>query len=315
VDRRADFIAALDPVTGAAGGWAPQANGVVRALALAGGSLYAGGMFTRVGGVTRNHIAALDAAAGTVNPWDPDANGWVGALVVDNGPVIAGGAFTVIGAAGRNLVAALDPASGHSMWPHQDPMLCTSSGPECLPGVEALAVNGTTIFAGGRGQYGRGTLTAMAAASGAAIDWSPEPIGAVCALAASDSTLYVGGDFHTIAGASQTFLAAIAVMGMTPVAGRSPGPVAGPRIVLSGARPNPSFAGLSAAFSLPDGAAARLEVTDLAGRRIAARDVGSLGAGEHLVNLTEGRKLAPGVYLLRLTRGSESVTARAVVIR
>jgi len=287
----------------------------VRALTLAGSSLYAGGMFTLIGGQTRNHIAKLNAASGTVSPWDPDANDWVGALALVSSSVIAAGAFTGIGAAGRNLVAALDPASGHSMWPPEDPTLCTSSGPECLPGAEALAVNGTTIFAGGRGQYGRGTLTAMAAASGAAIAWSPEPVGAVLALAASDSTLYVGGDFHTIAGAPQTFLAAIAVSGMTPVAGVSPRPVPGRQISLRGVRPNPSLSGLKAAFTLPDAATARLELNDLAGRRILAREVGGLGAGEHVVDLAEGRRLAPGVYLVRLTRGSESLTARAVVIR
>ena len=57
------------------------------------------------------------------------------------------------------------------------------------------------------------------------------------------------------------------------------------------------------------------QAPDLAGRRILARDVDTLGAGDHVVDLTEGLKLAPGVYLLRLTRGDESVTARAVVIR
>jgi hypothetical protein len=72
---------------------------------------------------------------------------------------------------------------------------------------------------------------------------------------------------------------------------------------------------LSAAFSLPDAAAARLELTDLAGRRILARDVGALGAGDHVVDLAEGRRLAPGVYLLRLTRGDESLTTRAIVLR
>jgi len=87
---------------------------------------------------------------------------------------------------------------------------------------------------------------------------------------------------------------------------------------LAGARPNPSYigrSGLSAAFSLPDAARAHLELLDLAGRRILARDVGALGAGEHVVDLAAGARLAPGVYLLRLTRGSTSLTARAVVIR
>ncbi|HXJ67509.1 MAG TPA: T9SS type A sorting domain-containing protein, partial [Verrucomicrobiae bacterium] len=159
--------------------------------------------------------------------------------------------------------------------------------------------------------------TSPAAASSPATSarWAPDPIGAVCALAADDSTLFVGGEFRTIAGEPQSFFAALSANVTAPVTGIPPGPVPRPRIALHGARPNPSLSGLAAAFTLPDAASARLELTDLAGRRIVARDVGALGAGEHLVNLTEGRRLAPGVYMLRLTRGDESLTARAVVIR
>jgi hypothetical protein len=310
-----DFIAALDPATGSATAWAPGTNGVVRALVLSGGALYTGGTFTFIGGQSRNHIAALDAASGSVGAWDPDANDWVGALDLNGGSVIAAGAFTGIGASGRNLVAALDTGSGHLLWPPEDPMLCTSSGTECLPGVDALAANGSMIFAGGRGQNGHGMLTAFGAASGTEVPWSPDPIGAVCALAAGDSTLFVGGDFHVFSTEPRPFLAALSLSGMASVTGVSPRPATAPHIALGGARPNPSLAGLRAAFSLPDAAAARLELTDLAGRRILARDVGALGAGEHVVDLTEGRRLAPGVYLLRLTRGNESVTSRAVVVR
>ena len=309
------FIAALDSATGTATSWAPGANGVVRALALGGGTLYAGGSFTSIGGAARNRIAALDAAHGTVASWDPDANDWVGALAIQDGSVIAAGAFTGIGGSARNLVAALDPGSGLLKWPAQDPMLCTSSGPDCLPGVEALAVSGGTVFAGGQGLNGRGTLSAIDAASGATLDWTPDPVGGVCAVAAGDSAVFVGGEFRSIAGAAQPFLAAMAGNVGASVTGLPPGRAPGPRIALHGARPNPSLSGLSAAFTLPDAAATRLEVTDLAGRRIVARDVGGLGPGEHVVDLAEGRSLPPGVYLLRLTRGDESVTARAVVIR
>ena len=310
-----DFLAALDPATGAATAWAPGANGVVRALALGSGTLYVGGMFTLVGGVSRNHVAALDAATGAVSAWDPDANDWVGALRLSGGSVIAAGAFTGIGGSGRNLVAALDAGSGSLQWPAEDPMMCASSSPECLPGIDAIALSGGAVLAGGGGLNGRGTLTAIDAASGATLAWTPDPVGAVCALAAGDSTVFVGGEFRSIAGATQPFLAAMPADLSTLVTGVRTGRVTGPRIALRGARPNPSFAGLSAAFTLPDAAAARLELTDLAGRRILARDVGTLGAGEHVVDLAEGRRLAPGVYMLRLTRGSESLAARAVVIQ
>ena len=309
------YIAALDPLTGAATAWAPGANGVVRALALGNGTLYAGGTFTLIGGAMRNRIAAVDAVAGTVTAWDPDANDWVGALALDGGSVFAAGAFTGIGGSGRNLVAALDAGSGLLKWPAEDPMLCTSAGADCLPGVEALAVSGGAIFAGGDGLDGRGTLSAMDAGSGATLAWTPDPVGTVRALAAGDSAVFAGGEFRSIAGAAQPFLAAMQSNVGALVAGTPPVQAPGPRIALQGARPNPSLSGLSAAFTLPDAAAARLELTDLAGRRIVARDVGQMGPGEHVVSLTEGRRLPPGVYMLRLTRGDESLTARAVVIR
>ena len=69
------------------------------------------------------------------------------------------------------------------------------------------------------------------------------------------------------------------------------------------------------AFSLPDAGAASLGVFDLAGRRVIARDVGALGGGSHVVLFEEGGTLAPGVYLLRLTRGSRTLTTRAVIVR
>src|SRR5512143_3369382 len=153
--------------------------------------------------------------------------------------MIAAGAFTGIGASGRNLVAALDPGSGRSLWPPEDPLLCTNAAPDCLPGVQALAVSGSTIFAGGFGQNGRGTLAAIDAGSGATLAWTPDPVGAVCALAASESTLFVGGDFRSIAGEPHAFLAAIALAGTVPVTVAPPHPAGRPHFTLRGARPNP----------------------------------------------------------------------------
>jgi hypothetical protein len=86
-------------------------------------------------------------------------------------------------------------------------------------------------------------------------------------------------------------------------------------LTLEGAFPNPEVGALSVAFVLPDGRPARLEVFDLAGRKIAARDVGALGAGRHVVRLTEEGTLAPGLYLVKLTRGAESRTSKVAVLR
>jgi hypothetical protein len=83
---------------------------------------------------------------------------------------------------------------------------------------------------------------------------------------------------------------------------------------LDGAWPNPANAnGLHVAFALPSGAGARLDLWDVSGRRVLAREVGPLGAGRHTVNLAEGRRVAPGLYWVRLTQGPNRRTARVVV--
>jgi len=65
---------------------------------------------------------------------------------------------------------------------------------------------------------------------------------------------------------------------------------------------------------LPTDDAASLELLDIAGRRVASRDVGSLGRGRHQVTLEGSARLAPGVYLVRLVQAQSSRTMRAVVI-
>ncbi len=89
---------------------------------------------------------------------------------------------------------------------------------------------------------------------------------------------------------------------------------AAPVLGLRGAVPNPSLHGLRIEFSLPSGGPARLEVLDIAGRQVAAREVGLLGPGAHAISLDESAGLRPGLYLLRLTQAGRSLTARALVI-
>jgi len=88
-----------------------------------------------------------------------------------------------------------------------------------------------------------------------------------------------------------------------------------PELALAGFRLNPARQDLSIAFSLPDASPARLELLDVSGRRIAAREVGTLGSGSHVVTLGDERRLVPGTYLLRLSRGTRTLTARGVLLR
>ena len=90
--------------------------------------------------------------------------------------------------------------------------------------------------------------------------------------------------------------------------------VPGLSLSLAGARPNPSTGGaLAVRFSLRDGSPATLELFDVNGRRVLGRDVGSLGAGEHVIDLAALR-LSPGLYLARLAQGGEKRQQRIVIV-
>jgi len=92
--------------------------------------------------------------------------------------------------------------------------------------------------------------------------------------------------------------------------------VGGPEAVefaLPGASPNPSSSGVNVVFSLPNASRATLALYDVAGRRLAFREVGSMGAGRHTVMLAE--RLSAGMYMVRLSQNGRSLTTVAAVIR
>ncbi len=108
------YVARLDPVTGLADSFNPNANFEVRVIAVqADGNILVGGFFTSIGGQTRNRIARLDAATGAADSWNPNANSTVNTIAVQaDGKVLAGGVFTSIGGQTRNNIARLDPVTG-----------------------------------------------------------------------------------------------------------------------------------------------------------------------------------------------------------
>jgi hypothetical protein len=84
---------------------------------------------------------------------------------------------------------------------------------------------------------------------------------------------------------------------------------------LEGIRPNPAVGGaLTVFFSLPSAEPARLELLDVSGRSIVARDVGSLGPGPHTLDLAAGRRVPPGIYLVRLSQRGTTRIVRAAVL-
>ena len=85
-------------------------------------------------------------------------------------------------------------------------------------------------------------------------------------------------------------------------------------LAIAPAAANPVRGALVVDVALPSADPARLEVLDVMGRRVATRELGSLGTGRHSVDLSAELHFAPGVYLLRLTQGADAKVARVTVI-
>jgi hypothetical protein len=108
-------LAAIDATTGLATEWNPVLGpGIggewrdVQALGLQGNTLYVGGFFGSVNGVTRNYLAAVDATTGEVVPdWDPNPDGFIWSLALGPKTLYAGGGFERINGIPIGSIAAL----------------------------------------------------------------------------------------------------------------------------------------------------------------------------------------------------------------
>jgi hypothetical protein len=183
--------------------WNPNANNTVRALALAGTTVYAGGAFTNGGSTTRNRIAAFDASTGAVTTWNPNANNTVYALTVSGTTVYAGGDFTTIGGQTRGRAAGLSTSTG----------LATAWNPSAGSTVRALATSVTAVYAGGDfttiGGATRNRIAALNTGNGLATTWNPSADNTVHALKVSGTTVFAGGSFSLIGGQTRNRIAAV----------------------------------------------------------------------------------------------------------
>jgi hypothetical protein len=86
------------------------------------------------------------------------------------------------------------------------------------------------------------------------------------------------------------------------------------RLALAGFHPNPAVGPLSVSLALQSAAPARLEILDVAGRRVFAQAIERPAPGPRQVTLS-GLRLAPGVYVLRLEQSGSRIVNRSVVLR
>lgn len=167
-------LAALNADTGAVDpGWSADVAGEV--LALAGSpsatTLYVGGTFTSVRGVSRANVAAVSTTTGVPTGWDPRTNSSVMALTTSSSQVLLGGKFTQIGGLYLGRLAMVDPTNG-------SPNRYFAPRPDSWVASLQLARTGTAVYAGGNftrigGQY-RTHLASVSLANGAASTWYPD---------------------------------------------------------------------------------------------------------------------------------------------
>jgi len=195
------------------------------AIAIANGKVLVAGNFVSLGGVARQRAAALSTTTGAALPWAPVFDAPVMSLAYGPNGIYAGGLFTNIYSNAvvvssnsfpilANGLALIDPVSGNPVPGFAFQGTNTSFG---TLSVNALAVSAGTLYAGGSftavsGQPRR-FLAALDPAAGDLIPTFNASLSGgfsgISSLVLAGSSLYVAGDFTTVAGASLPKLAAL----------------------------------------------------------------------------------------------------------
>jgi uncharacterized delta-60 repeat protein len=191
-------IARLDPTTGLADSFNPNADSVVFSVALqADGKVLAGGTFSNIGGQPRTCIARLDATTGLADSFDPNPSPSLtvySIAVQPDGKILVGGSFNNIGGQPRNRLARLDPTTG----------LADSFDPNSNGSVYSIAVQGDgKILVGGTftggisiGGQVRNYIARLDPTTGAADSFDPNSSSTVYSIALqADGKVMVGGFF------------------------------------------------------------------------------------------------------------------------
>jgi hypothetical protein len=85
-------------------------------------------------------------------------------------------------------------------------------------------------------------------------------------------------------------------------------------LAIRGVQPNPALGDFVVRLTVPSAAPARLELLDLSGRSLWAREQ-SFGPGEHDVPVSAGFRVPPGLYFLRVAQERRVATTRVAIAR
>lgn len=207
------YVAAVDAATGAPQPWDGRVRGVVSALSASSGGVLVGGYFHIVGGLPRDNIAAFDAASGEwIDAFDASnsPNGAVSTLLVNGSRLYLGGSFSRLGPTTAPYIGAVSTVD-YTVQPFAWPAVGT---------VSALAIGPAGLVAGGDiympfyGDYD--IVGRLDPTTGALALWHPKVSipswsnpAPVLAIAAPDSTVFVGGTFTSVGGQLHPYFAAI----------------------------------------------------------------------------------------------------------
>jgi uncharacterized delta-60 repeat protein len=207
-----NYLGRLDPNTGLADSFIPNANDAVRAMAVqSDGKIVTGGDFTSVGAQTRNRIArlegdgrpdrAFDTPVGVGgNPFDTvDA---IAVRGVGVGTITIAGFFTDVAGQMRNYIARLfsDGTTDLFFNPNANARLRSV----LLQADGKILVGGAFTFINGQARNGVARLTS----GGVPDSFDPNANNAVFAVAVQDdSKILVGGQFTSIGGQARNRIA------------------------------------------------------------------------------------------------------------
>ena len=178
--------------------WNPGTDGIVRAIAVSGSTIYVGGDFSTLGSAARANVGAV-TDTGTVTAWNPGADSTVSALAVDGTDVVAGGSFSQLGGENRARLARITSAGAVTAWAPEPDGIVTA----LVPGPSAMIVGGQFSTLGGATRRG----VALVDAAGVATAWNAGLNGNVSSIARDGDTAWLAGSF----GAPRAGLAAVSL--------------------------------------------------------------------------------------------------------
>jgi outer membrane protein assembly factor BamB len=186
-------LAAINANTGKLKDWAPQVNRPVSVLAVNGGRVYAGGVFTRADGERHNYVALIDAASGEVDhTFDAGTDLPVRALAASGGLLYLGGEFGTVNGEVRSRLARVDGITGE-LDPNWTP---AANGP--VRTLE-LSSDNSRLYAGGEfttisGKTRRNLAALVASTGDLDTTWQRDyPGRPVYDVEASGTRVYVAG--------------------------------------------------------------------------------------------------------------------------